>query len=82
LPTKNNVVRRGIIPQESQLCIGGCWEIGTTNHLFSKCNYFKSIWHLVLNRIGISTVEVYGILDHFVQFSHLSDNTRRQRSIL
>jgi len=61
LPTKDNLFRRGIIPQEAQLCMGGCGEIETTNHLFSKCNYFNSVWHRILNWIGISTVEPYGI---------------------
>jgi hypothetical protein len=33
LPTKDNLVRRSIIPHGSQFCVSGCGNVETTQHL-------------------------------------------------
>jgi len=81
LSTKDNLFIRGIIQQDSQLCMGGCEELESTNHLFSKCSFFNFVLH-VYNWIGISTMEPYSIFDHIVQFFRLSHNNKIRRSIL
>ena len=43
LPTKDSLFRRGIIPQDSQLCVGGCGEMEIATHRFTKCNYFNIV---------------------------------------
>jgi len=40
LPTKNNLIRRGVIADEFQLCVCGCGSHETSSHLFLHCNIF------------------------------------------
>jgi len=42
LPTKANLFRRGIIPREAQICVGGCGMQEMDVHLFLNCGNFWS----------------------------------------
>ena len=43
LPTKNNLIRRGVITNEVCLCTAGCGSEETSDHLFLHCNIYASI---------------------------------------
>jgi len=66
LPTKENLVVRGIIPHEAQLCVIGCGGVETTQHLFLFCNIFSSLWNLVRSWISFSSLDLQHISAHFV----------------
>ena len=40
LPTKDNLIRRGVIAFVDSLCVGGCGSLETAPHLFLHCNFF------------------------------------------
>jgi hypothetical protein len=40
LPTKVNLVSRGIITLDDHLCIAGCGSVETAQHLFHSCSFF------------------------------------------
>jgi hypothetical protein len=76
LPTKTNLVSRGILPPDLHLCASGCGDIETTQHLFLSCGIFGSLWPLVRSWIGFSAVDAYSLTDHFVQFTYSADDLR------
>ncbi|KAK2399107.1 hypothetical protein QL285_048972 [Trifolium repens] len=52
LPTKTNSVARCIISPEAHLCVAGCGDIESAQHLFLSCSIFGSLWSLVRSWIG------------------------------
>lgn len=60
---KDNLQLRNIIPLDAQLCISGCGQIETTEHLFIHCPIFCSLWQLVKSQ---------HVRDHFHQFIYSS----------
>ncbi|MCI58334.1 O-acyltransferase WSD1, partial [Trifolium medium] len=44
LPTKANLVTRGILSTEAHLCVSGCGEVESAQHLFLNCSSFGLIW--------------------------------------
>ncbi|KAK2430956.1 hypothetical protein QL285_029238 [Trifolium repens] len=40
LPTKTNLVSRGILPPDLHFCASGCGDIETAQHLFLSCGTF------------------------------------------
>ncbi|PNY12620.1 hypothetical protein L195_g009254 [Trifolium pratense] len=76
LPTKTNLVTRGIISHAAQLCVFGFGEAESTNHLFISCGTFGSLWALVCSWIGISVVDSTSLRDHFVQFTYLAGGSK------
>jgi len=38
LPTKDNLLRRGVINHDSQTCVAGCDLVESSSHLFLHCN--------------------------------------------
>jgi len=43
LPTKDNLLRRGVINFDSRLCVAGCDTVETSYHLFLHCNIFGTV---------------------------------------
>jgi hypothetical protein len=82
LPTKTNLVTRGIISPEHHFCMAGCGGIESAQHLFLSCSTFGSLWPLVRSWIDFSAVGAQTIFDHFVQFTHLAGGLRARRSFL
>ncbi|MCI09288.1 kinesin-like protein, partial [Trifolium medium] len=72
LPTKDNLMRRHIITQDSQFCVTGCGGVETAHHLFLSCPVFASLWSLISAWVGISSADPFLLQDHFVQFTHSS----------
>jgi hypothetical protein len=83
LPTKANLVARGILSPATHICIFGCGEVESAHHLFISCGTFGSLWALVRSWIGIPVVEYTSLLrDHFVQFTYSAGGSRAHRSFL
>ena len=69
-PTKDNLVRRGIINMDDQLCVSGCGQNETIDHLIIHCPVFGNLWQLVKSWIGVYSVDPYQVTDNFYQFVH------------
>jgi len=65
-PAKDTLARRGVMTNDDQLCVSGCCELETTDHLFLNCNYFGSLWNLVRDLLGFLSVDPRSITEHFV----------------
>jgi len=82
LPTKDNLLRRGVIDYESRVCVAGCNSVESSCHLFLYCNFFGSVWHFIYRWIDISVVIHPYVSDHFNLFSFGGVIEKRRRSIL
>ncbi|XP_024630811.1 uncharacterized protein [Medicago truncatula] len=82
LPAKANLMARGILVQDAQLCVSGCGEVETAQHLFVCCPIFGELWFHVRHWIGVSKVDPYDISDHFLQFTYLSGGAVSKRSFM
>ena len=43
-PTKDNLVRRGVITSATQLCVTGCGQNENIDHLIIHCPVFGNLW--------------------------------------
>lgn len=68
LPTKDNLLRRGVTHNDLRLCVAGCGSDDNSSYLFLHCNLFGAVWHLISRWLGISTVSPFSVGDHFNQF--------------
>ena len=82
LPTKDNLLCRGVIPFDSRLCIAGCNSVETSTHLFLHCSTFGSVWQCLLRWLGFSTTLPLDVVDHFNQFSLDGGNVKARGAIL
>jgi len=82
LPTKANLMARGILAQVAQLCVSGCGEVETSQHLYASCPIFGELWLHVRHWIGVSGLDPYDIADHFLQFTYLSGEAVSKRSFM
>ncbi|CAJ2646368.1 uncharacterized protein LOC123904173 [Trifolium pratense] len=72
LPTRANLVTRGVLSPMVATCVFGCGAAESAHHLFLSCSIAGSLWDLVRAWIGISLVDSTSLHDHFVQFTALS----------
>ncbi|KAK2373370.1 hypothetical protein QL285_074404 [Trifolium repens] len=70
IPTKSNLVARGIISSEDQFCVSGCGGVESAQHLFLSCSTFGSMWALARSWIDFSAVDAHTLPAHFVQFTY------------
>jgi len=82
LPTKDNLLRQGVIHFDSRLCVAGCGTVETSHHLFLHCNFFGTVWHSIYSWFGISVANPFYVSDHFHQFGFCGGLARRRCSIL
>ncbi|XP_039685111.1 uncharacterized protein [Medicago truncatula] len=82
LPTKINLAVRGIMVQDAHLCVSGCGMVETVQHLFVSCPIFRNLWQYVRAWIGVSGVDPFDVVDHFVQFSYLLGHAAKKRSFM
>ncbi|GAU26521.1 hypothetical protein TSUD_361540 [Trifolium subterraneum] len=82
LPTKTNMVTRGILSPAAHFCITGCGEAESAHHLFISCSTFGSLWTSVCSWIDITPVHSASIRDYFVQFTCSAGGSRARRSFL
>jgi len=81
-PIKDSLVRRRVLQPNDNLCVGRCGDAETMDHLFLGCGIFGSIWFLVWQWLGISSVSFGVLRDHFVQFPHMAGMPRFSHSFL
>jgi hypothetical protein len=72
LPTKDNLLSRGVLQHDDISCVGGCGSEENACHLFLGCTTFGSIWYRLLHWLGINFVAPEVLGEHFHQFSHFS----------
>ncbi|GAU32283.1 hypothetical protein TSUD_63000 [Trifolium subterraneum] len=82
LPTKANLVTRGILPSEAHFCVSGCGAVESAQHLFISCSTFGSLWSMVSFWIGSSLVDSHTIPDHFAQFTLSAGGSRGRHSFM
>jgi hypothetical protein len=82
LPTKDNLVSRGIIAPTAHLCVSGCGCVESARHLFLSCSFFGSLWSLVRSWIDFSSLNSQSLSDHFLQFTFSSGGLHVRRSFL
>jgi len=61
LPTKDNLLRRGVITHDSRMCVAGCDFVESSSHLFLHCNIFGSVWHLIYSWIWILVTNPFSL---------------------
>lgn len=81
-PTKDNLVRRGVLSFDNQLCVSECGQQETLDHLIIHCNVFGNLWKLIKSWIGVYSVDPLQVTDHFNQFVHSSGGYVPRRSFL
>lgn len=81
-PTKDNLVRRSIIPFDYKLCVSGCGNNKSADHHLIHCPIFGMLWHHVKTWIGVYLVNLQHVLDHFIQFSYSSGGFKHRRLFL
>lgn len=82
LPTKNNLLHRGIIQAEAIRCVAGCGHGESASHLFLHCDIFGSLWQHIKSWIGVSRVDPHSLRHHFIQFTHYIGDSKTRRSFL
>lgn len=75
-------MRRRVINHENQLCVSGCGQQETIDHLIIHCNIFGDLWKHIKSWIGVYLVDPQQVTDHFYQFVHSSGAYALRRSIL
>lgn len=70
--TKDNLVRRQVIPITDTVCITGCGGLETSTHFFLHCDILNSLWYHVWHWLHISSVSAGNIRQHFIQFTSMA----------
>jgi hypothetical protein len=81
LPTKTNLIARGIISHMAHFCVSGFGSIKSAQRLFLSCSTFGFLWALVRSWISFSAADAPTIPDHLVQTFSVGD-LRGRRSFL
>ncbi|PNX89106.1 hypothetical protein L195_g045223 [Trifolium pratense] len=66
LPTKVNLVIRGVLSHTAHSCVFGCGEAESAHHLFISCSSVGYLWDSMRSWIDIPLVEFTTLRDHFV----------------
>lgn len=82
LPTRSNLLDRGVVTNGAVGCLMGCDHLQTSQHLFLSCGFYGSLWQAVWSWLGVSGPDSDSILDHFYQFNHSAGGLRARRSFL
>jgi len=72
LPTRDNLVRQGVISDELIVCPSGCGVHEVADHFFLGCATLCSLWSLAWHWLQISSVTSYVIRDHIYQFNYMA----------
>jgi len=82
LPTKDNLLSRGVTPNDSRWCVVGCGNEESSSHLFLHCQFFGLVWYHIYRWLAISTTSPLSVGDHFNQFTFVGGVAKARRSIL
>jgi hypothetical protein len=66
LPTKTNLITRGILSTAAHFCVIGRGAVELAQHLFLSYSTLNSLWALVHSWIDVSSVDTITLRDHFV----------------
>jgi len=47
LPTRSNLLDRGVITGGAAGCLAGCTHLENSQHLFLSCGFYGSLWQAV-----------------------------------
>ncbi|PNX56241.1 hypothetical protein L195_g058110 [Trifolium pratense] len=82
LPTRANLVTRGVLSSTADTCVFGCGVAESAYHLFLSCSVVGPLWDFVRAWVGIPLVDSTTLRDHFVQFTASAGVSRARRSFL
>jgi len=82
LPTKNNLLRRGILQQTDIQCVMGCSVEETVPHVFFHCSFFGTLWQHMRQWLRVSGADLYTTQDHFLQFTNVLGSSRTRTSFM
>jgi len=82
LPTKSNLIYRGVVSPETGMCVSGCGSLESAQHLFLYCPTFAALWPMVCDWIGFDGVDTDVLSDHFVQFVHSTGGSKATKTFL
>jgi hypothetical protein len=82
LPTKDNLLRQGVINDAASTCAAGCEAPETSLHLFFNCDVSNGLWAAVRLWLGISSVTPGDIQHHFHQFTKMAGMPRSSHLFL
>ncbi|XP_045797597.1 uncharacterized protein LOC123891740 [Trifolium pratense] len=82
LPTRANLVNRGVLSSSVDTCVFGCGVAESAHHLFFSCSFAGSLWDLVREWVDIPPVVSTTLRDHFVQFTASAGVSRARRSFM
>ncbi|GAU43855.1 hypothetical protein TSUD_174730 [Trifolium subterraneum] len=71
LPTKENLRKRGVVLNSFALCVGGCVNPETEDHLFFNCPMLGAIWREIVRWLGILVVLAEGGPTHLLTLKNL-----------
>jgi hypothetical protein len=55
IPTKDNLVKRGVLIESQKLCTFGCGKDENVSHVFNECKLAEEVWQQILNWLNIYT---------------------------
>jgi len=76
LPTRDNLLRRGVIQANAATCATGCDVSETAEHLFFNCAFSSRLWTDTRVWLGIYDVSPGNPRDHFQQFTKMAGMPR------
>jgi len=82
LAIKDDLIRCGIINNDSWLCVSGCGDPKTASYLFLDSHCFGYVWYLVRNWLGIFGVDLADTSYHFIKFDDIASGSKVRRSIM
>ena len=74
LPTKDNLLRRGVINYDSKTCVAGCDLAESSPHLFLHCIIFGSVWHLIYSWIVSQWPPLFLCLTIFTSLASVAES--------
>lgn len=72
LPTKDDLVHRGILYSNVTTCVEGCTSTKLATNIFLHCKFSGKLWYYVLNWLGISSVSASELRHHYPQFTKMA----------
>jgi hypothetical protein len=79
IPTRNNLLSRGIIMVDESRCPLCNEEIETVNHLFLRCRFVTGIWYAILRWLGVLSALPPMILMSYAILVGCGSNKKRRK---
>ncbi|AET04044.1 hypothetical protein MTR_8g079570 [Medicago truncatula] len=67
---------------EANGSVGGCRVQESADHLFITCSHFGQLWSLIRGWLGISSVDTFCAIDHYLHFDQLGGFPRQTHTFL